>query len=116
MGRPMCENAYRQRREISLRCRKQTGATNYCCYQYYCPQTGQYENAEERRSCSLRGKKNEDAIVDLRGMENDGKNEREVAGGGENVHAADEKDGDRRQVRRKVSGRGKDHDGGEIRR
>ena len=115
MGRPMCEFAYRKRREISLRCRKQESETNYCCYQYYCPQTGQYENAEERRTCRLR-KKDENAIVNLRGVENDGENEREVAGGSENVYAADEKDGDRKPVRRKVPGRSKNHDGGKERR
>ena len=113
MGRPMCEFAYRQRREISLRCRKQVGGTNYCCYQYYCPQTGQYENAEERRTCSLREKKETD-IETPKGVENNGEDERKVAGGSKNVHAADEKNGDRKPVRRKVSGRSKDHNGGKI--
>ena len=104
MGRPMCAFAYRKRREITLRCRNQNGETNYCCYQYYCPQTGQYENADERRTCRLLNKE-EIAIVTLKGEENNGKNERQMADGVQNVHAADEKNGAGKPVRRKLFGK-----------
>lgn len=45
MSKPTCENAYRKRGEISLRCRKQSGGTDFCCYQYYCPDSCRNENA-----------------------------------------------------------------------
>lgn len=54
MSKPVCENAYRKRGEITLRCRKQKGSTDFCCYQYYCPDSCRYENAAEWRGCRMR--------------------------------------------------------------
>lgn len=54
MSKPVCENAYRKRGEITLRCRKQRGSTDFCCYQYYCPDSCRYENAAEWRGCRMR--------------------------------------------------------------
>lgn len=60
MAKPICEHAYRKVGEIIIRCRKQTGEHDFCCYQYHCPDSGRYET---RRSggtahCAVRGKVN----------------------------------------------------------
>lgn len=54
MAKPTCENAYRKGGEIVLRCRRQTGQNDFCCYQYHCPESGRYENAAQWTGCSLR--------------------------------------------------------------
>lgn len=63
MSKPTCENAYRKRGEISLRCRKQSGGTDFCCYQYYCPDSCRNENAAPWRNCGLREKKNKELYI-----------------------------------------------------
>nr|DAM34388.1 MAG TPA: hypothetical protein [Caudoviricetes sp.]DAZ54204.1 MAG TPA: hypothetical protein [Caudoviricetes sp.] len=59
MSKPTCENAYRKRGEVSLRCRAQSGETDFCCYQYYCPDSCRNENASQWRTCGLRAKREE---------------------------------------------------------
>lgn len=60
MAKPICEHAYRKAGEIIIRCRKQTGDHDFCCYQYHCPDSGRYENAAQWRNCSLRKKETGD--------------------------------------------------------
>lgn len=54
MAKQTCEHSYRKRREITLRCRKQSGNTDFCCFQYYCPDSCRYENAAEWKRCRMR--------------------------------------------------------------
>lgn len=54
MAKQACEHSYRKAGEIIIRCRKQTGEHDFCCYQYHCPESGQYENAAPWTGCSLR--------------------------------------------------------------
>lgn len=54
MAKQACEHSYRKRGEITLRCGKQSGSTDFCCYQYYCPDSCRYENAAEWKRCRMR--------------------------------------------------------------
>lgn len=54
MAKQTCEHSYRKRGEITLRCRKQSGNADFCCFQYYCPDSCRYENAAEWKRCRMR--------------------------------------------------------------
>nr|DAG00048.1 MAG TPA: Antimicrobial chitin binding protein tachystatin B [Siphoviridae sp. ctBeL15] len=54
MAKQACEHSYRKRGEITLRCRKQSGNTDFCCFQYYCPDSCRYENAAKWKRCRMR--------------------------------------------------------------
>lgn len=56
MSKPVCEKSYRKRGEITLRCSTQDRTHDFCCYQYYCPDSGRYENAAQWHGCRLRKK------------------------------------------------------------
>lgn len=53
-----CEHCYRRGQEVSLRCKKQGGGMNFCCYQYFCPETGKNKLASLWQKCRLRETKN----------------------------------------------------------
>lgn len=51
-----CAYCYRKGQEVSLRCRAQAGKMDFCCYQYFCPDTGKNKLAAPWKDCRLRGK------------------------------------------------------------
>ena len=51
-----CEHCYRRGQEVSLRCGAQNGKMDFCCYQYFCPETGKNKLAAPWKDCRLRGK------------------------------------------------------------
>ena len=48
-----CEFCYRKGQEISLRCTRQSGGMNFCCYQHYCPEIGKNKLAAPWSGCRL---------------------------------------------------------------
>lgn len=48
-----CKFCYRRGQEISLRCTQQSKNMNFCCYQYFCPETGKNKLAAQWNVCRL---------------------------------------------------------------